>query len=265
MRIHVVTSRATLPYFFYCVKNHASMAANPESLSFVAYCLDEQSAVEIEKSGIARVVRLPPGNSGSIAHMLGIRASFANMESGEINIIADSDTVILAKGWDYVLRQIMQECDVVGTIYEDIGGFSSGAGKSQTYKRVPNFTWCALTTKFPWDFDVSADKANTLPITTEDQSKAFNLPIGFELFREPCWKFPLYLYENGIKYYSLEFVRPTSGQAKAVLTGNDYHTEYTLADGTPFVAHQRGSMSKEFRKHPLSSTFYDACEAYIRA
>ena len=66
-----------------------------------------------------------------------------------------------------------------------------------------------------------------------------------------------------MKYYSFDFIRPTLGAAKAVTTNQDYHTEYQLKDGTPFVAHQRGSMSKAFRQHPLSTTFYDACELYF--
>ena len=263
MRVHIVTSAVTYQYYEYCVANHRALAAKPERLDFVAYCLDSDSYQRVLSSG-GKAVLLPPGNSGSIAHMLGIKAALANMEAGEVNIIADSDSLVLLRGWDVKLEEIVAEdVDVIGTIYEDIGGFSSGTGVSQTYKRVPNFTWCALTTRHAWDFDVSADKGNLLPITTKEQSEAFNLPIGFSLFREPCWKFPLYLYENSIKYYSLEFVRPNSGKAKAVLTGEDYHTEYTLSDGTPFVAHQRGSMSKQFRVHPLSKTFYDACDAYI--
>lgn len=262
MRVHIVVSKATRAYFDYCVANHVEMADKPENLNFCAYCLDQETFDTIPNY-LSRIA-LPFGNSGSIAHMLGIKASLQNFEENEINIIADSDTVMLIKGWDTILTRLMKYQDVVGTIYEDIGGFSSGSDTAQTYKRVPNFTWCALTTRQSWDFDVSADKANLFPIETEQHSKAFNLPIGYSLFREPCWKFPLYLYENFISYYSLEFVRPTSGKAKAVTSGEDYHTEYTLDDGTPFVAHQRGSMSKAFKVHPLSKSFYDAVEAYIR-
>jgi hypothetical protein len=74
---------------------------------------------------------------------------------------------------------------------------------------------------------------------------------------------PIYLREHNIPSYPLKFVRPTSGEAKAVLTNEDYHTEYQLHDGRPFMAHQRGSMSKAFRSHPLSKSFYDTCEAFI--
>jgi hypothetical protein len=35
-------------------------------------------------------------------------------------------------------------------------------------------------------------------------------------------------------------------------------------DGEPFLGHQRGSRKHKFRKTPLSSKFYDACESYNR-
>lgn len=260
MRIHIVTSQQTFKYFEYCVRNHIALADNPKDLSFVAYCLDDISTSQVSAMGHV-AIRLPNG-SGSIAHMNGIRAALSNL-SDDIDVISDSDCIVLMYGWDTKLRELMATYGTLGTTYEDLGGFSSGDGAAQTYKRVPNFSWIALSPKYNWDFDVSADKANLFAIENEEQSKAFNLPIGYSLFREPCWKFPIHLSENSIPYYSLEFVRPTSGHAKAVLSGEDYHTEYTLSDDTPFVAHQRGSMSKEFRVHHLSKTFYDACEAYI--
>ena len=265
MRIHIVMSSQTLAYADYCVYNHVLLANDPTSLDFVFYCLDGSSFTTVsQRSGPTPVhAKRVADGSGSIGHMIGLRAALENFDRESTNVIVDSDCVVLMRGWDAKLREIMTFHDAVGTVYEDIGGFSSGNGTVQTYKRVPNFNWCALSPRFDWNFDVSADKANPLKIDDERLSRAFNLPIGFSLFREPCWKFPLYVDDHSIFCYPLEFVRPTSGKALAVTTGQDYHTEYQLCDGTPFCAHQRGSMSKQFRTHPLSKTFYDACEAYI--
>lgn len=270
MKVHIVMNGRTIPYFNHCIKNHLLLADHPEQIEFGAYALDDEGVVRAgnqEDLGITasflEVTALKHG-AGSVGHMIGLNAIFANLKKNDINVISDSDCVVLMKGWDTKLKELIAGgLGCIGTTYEDVGGFSSGAGTFQTYKRVPNFSWIALSPKYSWKFDTSEDKANPLPITTQEQSEAFNLPIGYTLFREPCWQFPLYLYQNNITYGSLEFVRPTSSKAKAVLSGEDYHTEYTLADGTPFVAHQRGSMKQLFRVDHLSKTFYDACDAYI--
>ena len=261
MRIHIVMNGQTVDYYEHCVKNHTLLADDPTNLDFVAYSLDGWGYAAVEKLG-GKVVRLRDG-AGSTGHMIGLDAAFDNFVKNDINVISDSDCVVLMKGWDTKLREIMLTSDVVGSTYEDLGGFSSGNSTTQTYKRVPNFSWCALSSNYDWKFDTSLSKEKPLLIETQTQSETFNLPIGYSLFREPCWQFPVYLHERKIPYYSLEFVRPTSSKAKAVLTGEDYHTEYTLSDGTPYVAHQRGSMKHKFRVDHLSKTFYDACDKYI--
>ena len=275
MRVHIVMSAHTFEYFTYCVTNHMKLADRPDLLEFCAYSLDKQGYDMAELWGAAvftpingsskfKVIRLPDG-SGSIGHMIGLNAIFKSCAGDdEINVISDSDCIMLMKGWDSWLRDaVHQGYGALGTTYEDVGGFSSGSGTAQTYKRIPNFSWCALAPRNNWDFDTSSDKQNLFPIMTKEQSEIWNLPIGSQLYREPCWMFPHFLSLNGIKPYPFDFVRPTSSKAKAVLSGEDYHTEYQLHDGTPYVAHQRGSMSKAFRVHHLSKTFYDACEAYI--
>jgi hypothetical protein len=224
--------------------------------------MDDQSYRIVEASGKSKPV-MTDGGSGSIGHALGIRSILSNLKIGEINVVSDSDCVVLTRDWDHKITDLMREYKAIGTTYEDIGGFSSGDGNVQTYKRIPNFTWIALSPDYEWDFDAMCDKNSNLLIDTPELSDTFNLPIGYELFREPIWKFPVYLRENAIKHYPLVFVRPTSENARAITTGEDYHTEYQLNDGTPFVGHQRGSLSKAFREHHLSKTFYNACENYL--
>lgn len=261
MRLHIVTNNQTLAYHDYCVENHKKLADDPNSLEIVSYCLDGQSFVALQLRGM-NAVRIPDG-SGSVGHALGIQAFLSNLKENDINVISDSDCIVLMKGWDTEIKKILDENGIVGTTYEDIGGFSSGSGQAQTYKKIPNFTWAALSPKHNWNFDAMCQKQENLLISSQEMSDTFNIPVGFTLLREGNWKLPIHLKENSISYYSLKFVRPTSGEAKAVLSGEDYHTEYQLLDGRPFVAHQRGSMSKAFRMHHLSKTFYDACEAYF--
>ncbi len=47
MRIHIVTNAGTLSYRNYCVENHKKLAAHPEKLEFVSYCLDAQSYFQL--------------------------------------------------------------------------------------------------------------------------------------------------------------------------------------------------------------------------
>lgn len=262
MRIHIVTNSTTIQYHDYCIDNHRSMAADPSKLEFYSYCLDDASYRSAPSKG-SKAIKLP-GNSGSVAHALGVNEALKNMVEDDVNVIADSDSFILMKGWDEEIRKLCEQYGVIGTTYEDIGGFSSGDGPVQTYKRLPNVTWCAFSNRYKFDFDAMCQKASNLLIDTQELSETFNLPIGKSLLKEPAWQLPIFLKANEIASLPLAFVRPTSGNAKAVLTKEDYHTEYQLHDGTPFVAHQRGSMSKAFRVHPLSKSFYDACETYAK-
>jgi len=264
MRIHIPMNGNTFPYFEYCVQNHKRLATNPSALEFFAYSLDAGGAAKASAMGY-NAIKVTDSSAGTLGHALGIEAILKNLKNGDINVISDSDCIVLYKNWDDAIAKLMMTNGIIGTTFEDIGGFSSGTTKVQTYKGLPNVAWVALSPKYDWQFDTSCNKDVHLQIDSQELSETFNLPIGYSLLREHTWKLPFYLRENKVVHYNFNFVRPTSGKAKAVLTGEDYHTEYTLHDGTPFVAHQRGSMSKTFRVHHLSKTFYDACEAYINA
>jgi len=262
MRVHIITSRQTLQYHDYCVNNLKSLAHNPEDINVTSHCMDEDSFNHVISKGGTAVSTA--GGSGSVGHASGIVSFLSSLEKGKINILSDSDCLMLVRGWDSILTDLIKDYGVVGATYEDIGGFSSGDADVQTYKRLPNASWLAFSPDYSWDFDPMCDKGNSLLIDSQELSETFNLPIGKSLFREPMWQLPVYIRKNSIKSYPLKFIRPTSGLAKAVQSGEDYHTEYQLEDGTPFLAHQRGSLSKAFRQHHLSRTFYDACESYIR-
>lgn len=260
MRIHIVTNATTMQYHDYCIDNHKMMAADPLKLEFFSHCLDDLSYNSTKSR--TNAIRIP-SNTGSVAHAVGVNSMLKNMDPHSINVIADSDSIVLLKGWDEKISSLCEKYGAVGVTYEDIGGFSSGDGPVQTYKKLPNVTWCAFSNRFTFDFDAMCDKTSNLQIDSEELSTTFNLPIGKSLLREPAWQLPLFLKKNNIPSLGLNFVRPRSGNAKAVLTNEDYHTEYQLEDGTPIVAHQRGSMSKAFKTHHLSKSFYEACETYI--
>lgn len=205
--------------------------------------------------------------SVSDRHALGLHDIFSKPFGSNTlaRVVADSDTVMLARGWDEMLLESMKSCDVLGTEYEDIGGFSSGNGLVQTYKRRPIVIWLAYKPEhFPVfnGVDLKHLKQQLLLINSDVLSKRYNLPIGHSLFREVAWQLPELYDKHGLRDAILKRVNVTTSEAKAVKSGCDYNEEYHL-NGVPYVGHQRGSLSKAFRKHNLSKIFYDAVDAWV--
>lgn len=287
--IHTIVSENSLKYFEYMDYNFRSLASDETRLSVVAHCLDEPSASYLsDKKNGPKVVKVYRETrhfvttsfkervrvlatkigfnfriAGSNGHSAGLSSALSMTGKG-IDIIADTDTVMLQPHWDLIVSELLESNGIVGTCYEDIGGFSSGNGKIQTYKRKPSLTWFALSPKFCWRrLDPSPAKHKNLPINDDETSKLYNLPIGYELVRDVGWRVPNYLEEYDIPFLVFDQIKPTSDQAMALKTGIDYHEEYHL-DGMPFVAHQRGSHQHPFRGNDISQSFYDSCDEYMQ-
>lgn len=190
--------------------------------------------------------------------------SLAMTGDGKIHVIADSDTVVVAKGWDDCLRhKLLNEGNaIVGTTYEDIGGFSSGTNTVQTYKKIPALTWCALSPMHDWhDLEVMPNKAHQVEITTPELAGIYNLPTGYSVFGEVGWQLPMYLHEHGLKYEGWRQLKP-SGEAIVLKGLSDYHEEFHVGN-VPFITHHRGSLRHLYREDPISCKFYNAVDAYL--
>ncbi|MEK9569976.1 MAG: hypothetical protein VW124_13275, partial [Paracoccaceae bacterium] len=195
-------------------------------------------------------------------HSAGL-SSALSMTGGAIDVIADTDTVMLQRNWDRLVAEMLDKTGIVATCYEDIGGFSSGTGKVQTYKRKPSLTWFALSPKYYWrGLDPRPAKQSNIAITNDELSQLYNLPIGHELVRDVGWHVPAYLHENNIPFLVFDQIKPTSSASTALKTGVDYHEEFHLK-GVPFLAHQRGSHKHPFRDNDISCSFYNSCDAYM--
>ncbi len=289
MRVHAIVSGNSIQYFRYMEKNFRSLASGDIDLRFVAHCLDKESAsslwelenalevVEVYRQPRHFVVQtwkdcirysmamvgLPLRMAGSNGHSAGL-SSALSMTGEAIDIIADTDTVMLRRDWDRLVVELLEKTGIVATCYENIGGFSSGSGKVQTYKRKPSLTWFALSPRYDWRrLDPRPAKQGNIAITNEDLSQLYNLPIGHEVVRDVGWQVPGYLRDNNIPFVVFEQVKPTSFEAVALKTGIDYHEEYHFL-GTPVLAHQRGSHKHPFRGNDISRSFYDSCDAYMR-
>lgn len=254
IEVHVPVSEQSLPYYRYMFQNYLDTAARRDQVFFHIHDVEH--------------------GRGSGGHAIAFQnaMNFPRLDDTIIRIIADTDTVMLMRGWDEQLIRYMfpltdsVDCaDIIGTTYEPIGGFSSGPGPVQTYKGRPNATWIAISAPFIGCFageSFSPAKQEHLLIADEAMSARYNLPVGNQLLRDVGWQIPEIIDRNGMRDMGLLHVKPTTG-AKAILTNNDYHEEYQLPNGVPFIGHQRGSMKHPFRGNPISSEFYNTVEAYL--
>jgi hypothetical protein len=265
--IHFTVSDQSWFYFQYAKQSHLRLAADSARLSFFIYSLDPECSRRARaEAGVIGVHELH-GMRGSDAHSAALQAAFLNFVPGQIHVSADSDSVMLLQGWDKALEKYLltEGVDVFGiTVYEDIGGFSSGEGKYQTYKNLPCLTWMAFGPfhDFRDMVDLSPDKENPLEITTEEHSKLYNLPIGYFLMKDVGWRTPAYYRDHNLQVMVLKPLKP-SRTAKVLKGLPDYHDEFEL-EGQTFVIHQRGSMNHRFRVDPLSRNFYRAADAYLK-
>ncbi len=264
--IHATVSANSINYFRYMQANYAAFTSPGNDVRIHAYCLDRKSARAVADFGqVASVHELPFGR-GSSGHAQAIEMALSNLLPGEINVIADTDVVMLMEDWDDRIVAAMTEgpCyGIIGTRLEDIGGFSSGETKYQQYKKKPTTTWMALSPEYDFSkLQVRPDKTNEIPVTTFELSEIYNLPIGHVVVKDTGWQIPSYLHENEIPYFALDIVKPTDVDCCALNGTSPYHDEFQW-DGVPFLAHQRGSMTHRFRIDPLSVDFYDACDHYL--
>ncbi len=266
INIHATVSSNSLRYFDYVRENYLGLSADPCGIRFFTYCLDKASYKKLSKDErVHHAIEMEFGR-GSEGHAKAIDRAISNFVPGEINVISDTDIAILMRGWDVLLQDLLlgDRCvGVVATRLEGIGGFSTGETKYQQYKNKPSTTWMAMSPKFDFSsLSVMPDKENFIPVATAELSELYQLPIGYFVVKDTGWQVPSYLQSNQIPYIALDIVKPTSPESKALKGTSAYHDEFQY-HGTPFLAHQRGSMKHRFRIDPLSVDFYDACDQYL--
>jgi hypothetical protein len=269
IHVHTQTDKNTVEHVKFMWSTMIKLASKPDSLKLTAHCMGPVSVEKLNgniQNGSTRQViqKSKDGLHGSYGHAACIIDAFSMTNDGSIHVIADSDTVVVAKGWDdYVRKRIITDSvGIMGTTYEDVGGFSSGKDSVQTYKKIPTFTWAALNPIHDWKpLDVRPNKAHRVHINSEKLSKIYNLPIGYHVFGEAAWQVPQFLFDHGITYDGWQ-QRKGSTDAIVLKGLNNYHEEYH-AEGIPFVVHHRGSMRHPFRGDKMSRIFYETVDRYI--
>lgn len=244
MRIHVHTSTdtTTLNYVAEMWRTMQLLANQPDLLTLSTHI-------------IGRSVK------GSDGHASAAQAAISSLEHDAINIISDSDTVICMQGWDDVLRARLTGC--FGTTYEDIGGPSAGIGSVQTYKKIPNLVWFAMAPQYDWTtLQLAPRMGQHVAVDTEEKSKIYNLPVGFQTFCDVGWQVPQYLHDRQIPYEGMRQIKPKDADAIVLQGLSNYHEEYHL-DGKPFLLHHRGSRKHAYRSPGMSADFYSAFDRWL--
>jgi hypothetical protein len=279
IHVHSSTDKRTIGYLLFLWESMKRLATRPDLLKFTAHCIGpvaaEATTKELASDVKANAVLVQrPGwlpesepMNGSSGHACCIDDALTMFDDGNIHIIADSDTVMVAKGWDDLVRikLINEGVGLFGVTYEGIGGFSSGGGHSQTYKDIPNLVWAAMSPKHAWKAidSVRPRKGRDIPITNANESKTYNLPVGYSVLRDVGWQIPQYIRDNRISYEGLEHLKPSGSRVKIIRGLSDYHEEFHVGS-VPFVIHQRGSLRHSYRGDQVSVTFYNAAETWIK-
>lgn len=201
----------------------------------------------------------PPDRTSSWAHGEGLRGAMACCDGNDaINLVADSDTVVLKRGWDDDVRRVLVNFHCFGTTFMPVGGFGAGNEPTQMYKGKPTFTWVALRPGTRWSGCDPQREHTTLKVDTQALAELYGIPRGWELLRDVGWRLPGFLNDNGLTGFGM-------GRCRKALTGlSDYHEEFELM-GQPFVAHQRGSCRIPYMTDPRSREFYEACDRWVKA
>lgn len=271
MKIHVHTQadKTTCPFVVYMWDAMLTLASKPSELKLTCHCLATEAQrilANLPQATTKLVGGYNAERAGSGGHGACIEDALKMTNDESVHIIVDSDTVVLAKGWDNGVLDVLfkRQIGIFGATYEDIGGFSSGTGNVQTYKNVPNVVWVALSPNFDWThLEAMPKKEATLQIDTDELALVYNLPKGYKVLRDVAWQVPEYIAARSIPYFGMKQLKPTSN---AIVTRglSDYHEEFHL-DNVPFVAHQRGSARHTYRGDDISRSFYDIMDKHLSA
>ena len=243
---HIVFDDATEDYAEHSRKIARELSTQPDKLFFFKH---------------------EPEGGGSTGHAKGLNRALHTSDPTHINVIADSDTVLLVKGWDNIIREMMLHFSVVGTPYEDIGGACSGHGRGQTYKKLPGFVFFAAAPGCPIkSLDTEPNKQMPIYINDMKLSNRYNLPVGYTLFCDVGWRLPEWLEDRQLTHYEFNNLRlkdmPGCNECDIANELYSFKTQVpntALPPVIPFIAHQRSGRSTPYMQG-ASKKFYDAAQ-----
>lgn len=271
IHVHTQCDKGTVHFAQFMWETLLDLANYPNKIKLTVHCMGPSAEARVTGwRGQVQTMITPCKRGdpliGSIGHGACVNEALSMTNDGDIHVIADSDTVVLAKGWDDYLRikLLSEKIDIVGSTYEEPGGICSGTSKSQMYKKIPSVTWFAVAPRHDWrGLDALPNKDHHVAITTIELSDIYNLPHGqgYTILCDAGWRIPQYLHDHGLKYEGWKQLKPTVGAV--LLNGlSTYHEEYHVND-VPFLVHHRGSMRHAYRRDKISVQFYAAVDQYL--
>ena len=252
--LHCIADQDAEHYFRFMVKCAHDLASSPDDLVFN---------------------RIIPSGKGSNGHANGLMQAFKDFNPEHINVIADSDTVVLCRGWDMRLQEVFSivrqgnqpgdRVDILGGLPEPLNGVCRGTGPKQMHGRVI-MTWTAFAPNVTLvGHDFSPDKGRHHFIIDEQDSKRWALPIGHDVLCDTAWRLPIIYDEMDLRVVGLKNRRLNSLPGCETL--DKAHELWMLDTGSatalPFVAHQRSSCNHRFMGDAFSKSFYESCERIL--
>lgn len=245
--VHIPCDTNTNQYVNYCFAAMERLATTGEQLVLRPHLINTDKQARYQPA---------------LNHVLAIAEALAEAakQPDAWHVVCDSDTVVVCKGWDRVMKETLHRVSCLGTTYMRKGGRSTGSHVLQTFKDRPHGAWLALRPGEPWDRYVphQEDIQNRL-IETDEDVKIFGLSKGHYLLMDTCWDLPLFLHENKLTYATMENVDPLRS-----LKGLQPAHEEWWYDGKPFVVHQGKSRKNAFRQTEYSKSFYARCDELIK-
>ena len=103
--IHLTISKNSIYYAYQAINSYIYLSSPDSKITFLAYCLDDYSFLKIKDSEkFKSVIKIGSGRAGgSVGHALALEAAANNFTPDEINIISDTDIMIVEKHWDIKL------------------------------------------------------------------------------------------------------------------------------------------------------------------
>lgn len=261
--VHTQADKKTTAYVEFMWETMKSLAQAPDLLRLHVHCLGPKAVEILSTLEGCETHLIDAGQGGSYGHGACIMNAFKFTDDGNIHVICDGDALVAAKGWDsYVRRRIAEGVGMMGTTYEDLGGFSSGNDHVQTYKKLPTFTWAVINSNYDWkSLDVMPNKDHRVKIDTAKLSTMYNLPIGYSVFGEAAWQIPRFIHDTAMPNEGWRQLKPS--KEAIVLKGlTDYHEEFHVG-GVPFIVHHRGSIKHAYRGNKVSNAFFKAVDDYL--
>lgn len=276
IHVHSQVDSNSMPFLLFMWNSALQLANKPDLLMLTIHCLGDQSARHMNENIISnnmknvKVVEVPHG-AGSVGHSLGTDSALKMTSNGDINIIVDADTTVVAKGWDdYVRLTVDRGVGCAGPAYlsfDDTNELAklhnSPLSLTHSYFNTPNLIWMILSPNYDFtNLQTVPQKQFHPEINTQELSQVYNIPIGYKLLRDVGWQIPEYLANNKIPFESWYLYKSWKPGAIVINGLADYHEEYQV-EGIPFVLHHRGGSRHRFKSPGMSETFFARVEPYI--